>query len=173
MRIWGAGRVLLPLAVACVLGLLSAAREPNPAAGGQATAAKPDKKGGNAADSTTFSEQVADGVLRDMADGLEAHDSRLLLSAFDAQKMAGYRAFRDQIEVLFERYEGFRVHYSVAQTAQEGGRGIVLADWEVEEIPADGVAPPQLRRGRIRFVLEHGAKGWKVVEMQPRGMFSE
>ena len=181
MWIRSAGKMLVWAAVACGLSLPGAAGEQNPPAGGQATrnsgskdrkAGKADEKGGNAGDEA-FSEQVSDQVLRDIADGLEAHNSRLLLSAFDARKMAGYRVFRDQIDALFEKYEGFRVHYNVTQTAQEGGRGIVLADWEMEEIAADGVTPPLLRRGQIRFVLEPGSKGWKVVDLQPRGMFSE
>lgn len=181
MRTRGAGRLLLGLAVVCGLVLVSAVRGQDAPAGGPATRNAGSKegkrgqgepKGGNTGN-PVFSEQVSDQVLGKIADGLEGHDARLLLSAFDAQKMAGYRAFRDQIDVLFERYERFRVHYSVTQTAQEGGRGIVLADWEMEEMPADGAGPPLLRRGQIRFVLAPGPKGWKVIDLQPRGMFSQ
>lgn len=175
MRKRVAGQVLLALTVAFGLSLVAAAQGQNPPAGTGSKdqkAGKGDERVGNTSN-VTFSEQVSDQVLTDIADGLEAHNSRLLLSAFDARKMAGYRAFRDQIDALFEKYEGFRVHYNVTETAQEGGRGIVLANWEMEEISSDGVTPPLLRRGQIRFVLEPGAKGWKIVELQPRAMFSE
>jgi hypothetical protein len=132
---------------------------------------KKDKKPNDVYDSTVFSQAVASNVLNDLRDGLEGHSQRLMLSAFDEDKMDGYLSFEDQIEALFQRYDSFRVHYSITQSTIEGPRGVVLVQWEMEEIPRTG-GPPQRRTGQIRFEMERGRKGWKIVDFNPRGIFS-
>ena len=124
-----------------------------------------------AEDNAVFSEAVANSLLNDLRDGLEGHSQRLLLSAFDQNKMEGYLSFEDQIQALFDRYDSFRVHYRITQSTVEGARGVVLADFDLEEIPPSG-GTPQRRRGQLKFEMERGRKGWKIVDFNPRGFFS-
>jgi hypothetical protein len=134
---------------------------------------KKDKSGGqDVLNTEVFSETVANTVLRDVKDGLEGHSQRLLLSAFDPDKMDGYLAFEDQMEAFFSRYESFRVHYRIVQTTVEGPRAIVLADVQMEVIPRGGGAAPSRRNEQLRFELERGRKGWKIVDFRPRSFFS-
>jgi ABC-type transporter MlaC component len=134
---------------------------------------KDKKKGGeDVYDSAIFSTAVANSVLSDLRDGLEGHMQRLMLSAFDQDKMDGYLQFEDQIRALFDKYEGFRVHYRITQSSIEGARGIVLVDFQMEEIPRGGMAPPVRREGQLRLEMERGRKGWKIVDINPRGFFS-
>ncbi len=137
---------------------------------------KKDKKekqgGGDRYDAeAVFSQAVANNVLGDLRDGLEGHSQRLMLSAFDQDKMEGYFSFADQIAALFARYDSFRVHYSIAQSTVEGAKGVVLVDLQMEEMPRDG-GSPQRREGQLRFEMERGRKGWKIVDFTPRGFFS-
>ncbi len=118
-----------------------------------------------------FSSAVANDVLGLIRDGLEGHSQRLLLSAFDGDKMDGYLSFEDQIQAMFDRYEGFRVHYRILQQSVENNKGIVLALFEMEELPKNG-GPPQRKAQQVRFELERGRKGWRVVDYGPRGFFS-
>jgi flagellum-specific peptidoglycan hydrolase FlgJ len=118
-----------------------------------------------------FSDAAANDVLGMIRDGLEGHSQRLLLSAFDSDKMDGYLTFEDQIQAMFERYEGFRAHFRILQATTEGNRGIVLAMFEIEELPKGG-SPPQRKSSQVRFELERGRKGWRVVDYSPRGFFS-
>jgi hypothetical protein len=120
---------------------------------------------------TVFSAGVANNVLSDLRDGLEGHSQRLMLSAFDQDKMSGYLSFEDQIQALFAKYDSFRVHYRIAQSTIEGAKGVVLVDFEMEEIPRTG-GPPLRRSGTLRFEMERGLKGWKIVDFSPRGFFS-
>jgi hypothetical protein len=134
---------------------------------------KKEKKGGEDKYDTeaVFSQSVANNVLGDLRDGLEGHSQRLMLSAFDADKMEGYLSFEDQIQALFARYDSFRVHYRIAQSTIEGSKGVVLVDFQMEELPRAG-GSPQRREGQIRFEMERGRKGWKIVDFTPRGFFS-
>ena len=119
-----------------------------------------------------FSTAVASSVLNDLRDGLEGHTQRLMLSAFDADKMDGYLEFEDQIEAFFNRYSTFTVYFRIAQTATDGPKGIALVDIQLEEIPRGSASPPIRRNGQIRFELERGKKGWKIVDFSPRNFFS-
>ena len=118
-----------------------------------------------------FSQAVANDVLGQIRDGLEGHSQRLMLGAFAQDTMDGYLSFEDQIEALFQRYDSFRVHYRISNSAVDGGKATVLVDWEMEEIPKTN-GSPQRRNGQIKFEMERGRKGWKVVDVSPRGIFS-
>ena len=134
---------------------------------------KKDKKGQqDDLTATVFSDAVAQDVLGKLRDGLEGHSQRLMLSAFDDDKMDGYLAFEDQLEAFFNKYEGFTVHFRIAQSTTEGAKGIVLADIQMEEIPRGGAAPPVRKQTQMRFELERGRKGWRIVDFRPRGFFA-
>jgi hypothetical protein len=129
------------------------------------------KQKSDAATGEVFDERAAAEVLGIIRSGLEAHSRRLLLSAFDADKMDGFFTFQDQIEAYFTRYEAFRVTLHILQTSEENNRGIILADFQLENEPRGGGRVSR-REGQLRFELERGAKGWKIVDFNPRGFFS-
>lgn len=131
------------------------------------------KKGADPIDtSAVFNERIANDVLGQIRDGLEGHSRRLMLSAFDSDKMDGYLSFEDQIDAFFERYEAFRIRFRIANVTVEGIKGVVLVDTEMEEIPRGNAAPPQRKRAQLRFELELGRKGWRVVDFRDRSFFS-
>ncbi len=132
---------------------------------------KPDEPPSEDADAATFDERTAAQVLGILRDGLEGHSQRLLLSAFDGEKMDGFLTFQDQIEAYFTRYESFRVNLRIIQTSVENNRGAVLAEFQLESEPRGGGRMSR-REGQLRFELERGAKGWKIVDLNPRGFFS-
>lgn len=123
-------------------------------------------------DTRVFSARVANNILNEIRDGLEAHSQRMFLGAFDADQMDGYLDFEEQIEAYFDRYEGFRVHFRISSTEIQEQKGIVMVDVQLEQIPAGMAAPPQRKSGLLRFELERGSRGWKVVDVNPRGFFS-
>ena len=136
---------------------------------------KKDKGSQDVVNSDVFSEAVARSVLDDIRDGLEGHSYRLMESAFDSDKMDGYLTFEDAIENMFQRYSEFRVHFTISQTTTEGPKGVILVDIQMEEVPnsTNGAnVVPQRREGQVRFELERGKKGWKIVDFSPRGFFS-
>jgi hypothetical protein len=120
----------------------------------------------------TFSEAVAQSVIQQLTDGLEGHSDRLMLSAFDDNKMDGYLSFEDQILAFFQRYDSFRVHFRISQATTEGSKGVVLVDIEMEEIPRSVNGQPIRKRDQMRFEMERGKKGWKIVDLRPRSFFS-
>ncbi len=122
--------------------------------------------------SEVFSTAVADNVLNKLRNGLEAHNRRLMLSAFDADQMDGYLEFEDQIEAFFNRYETFTVYFRIVQTSTDGPKRLALVDIQLEEIPRGAISPPIRKNEQIRFELERGKKGWKIVDFNPRNFFS-
>ena len=134
------------------------------------------KKGGDdAINDEQFSDRVIENVMRDLKDGMEGHMQRLVLSVFDDNQMDGYLQFEDQIEQFFNKYDAFRIHYRIIQNSVEGGKGIAVVEMQMEAIPRSGSgigSGTQLRRDQqIRFELERGKKGWKIVDFRPRDFF--
>ncbi len=176
-------RLVLIIASLCVfsfsLYLAAAQQAPDSSAPQQDQQPKQDKKDkkkkdkakADPYDSAVFSQAVANSVLNDLRDGLEGHSQRLVLSAFDQDKMDGYLTFEDQIDALMQRYDSFRAHFSISQSTIEGSKGVVLVDFQLEEIPRTGGAPIR-RNGQVRFEMERGKKGWKIVDFNPRGFLS-
>lgn len=136
-----------------------------------ASAAPPDQKQKKEnADSPVFDERAAAAVLGTIRDGLESHSQRRLLSAFDGDKMDGFLSFQDQIYAYFTRYQSFRVTLHILQISEENHRGVILADFQVEN-EARGGDPISRSQAQLRFELERGAKGWKIVDFNPREFF--
>jgi hypothetical protein len=120
---------------------------------------------------STFSEAVANAVIRRLRDGLEGHSQRLMLSIFDRDKITDYSSFENQIDAFFNHYEAFRTHLRVLEATMEGEKAIVLTEIEMEAIPR-GDAPPVRKQNQLRLELERGSKGWKIIEFKPRDFFS-
>lgn len=121
---------------------------------------------------TEFSDAVAQSVLQQLTDGLEGHSDRQMLSTFDDTKMDGYLNFQNQILAFFQSYESFHVHFRISQTTGEANKGEVLVDFELEKVPRSADAQPVRKRDQLRFDMERSKKGWKIVDLRPRGFFS-
>ncbi len=145
--------VSLLLVMVAAAGALSSQTQPAPAA-------------------NDFSAAVATRLLDKLRSALESGSLEDMLETFDREKMPNYNAFRDQLRSFFSQYQDLRVRYHITQTWNENGRGIALADFEMEGVPTSGGIPPLHSQGQIRFEFEPGRKGWKIVDLDPRGFFS-
>ena len=163
---------LVPFILLAFVLSLAAQQQPVPSTNAQQdTGSAGQNKTQQAADAEVFDERAAAQVLGTIRDGLEGHSPRRLLSAFDADKMEGFLTFQDQVEAYFTRYESVRVSLRIIQTSEEENhRGVILADFQLENTPRDG-GRIATRQGQLRFELEHSAKGWKIVDLDPRNFF--
>lgn len=173
--------ILLLLAWEAVPAAQSSSQRPSDSAGqaqqaqsNQSKDKNKEKGKGSQDDLSTevFSPVEASNILNKLRDGLEGHTPRLVLSAFDADKMGAYPEFENQIQAFFNRYESFRVYFRIVQSAAEGPKGVVLVDIQLEAIPPGAISPPVRKNGQVRFALERGRKGWKIVDFNPRNFFS-
>lgn len=121
---------------------------------------------------TSFSDAVAEDVLHVLADGLQGHNEGRMLSVFDGSAMDGYLNFSDQVSAMFQQYDSFRVHYNIDQIMTDGTKGAALVDFEMEEATASGSVQPVYKHEQVRFEMQRGKKGWKIVDVKPRAFFS-
>lgn len=118
-----------------------------------------------------FTSAAATRMLGDLRQGLEGYDRRRLLQCFDSTQST-YPQLRDQVEVLFQQYESFRVRYRLLETASDQGRGIVLAEFEIEATPRGGNRPEVRRLDRVRLTLRWNGTTWQITDFSPQGLFS-
>jgi hypothetical protein len=118
-----------------------------------------------------FSESVAERLVQQLSQGLEDHNARRMLSAFDGDSMDGYVNFQNQIAALFDRYDSFRVHFHIVETSAEATAGVALVDVEMEESSSSSDTPVR-KNDQLRLEMKRGKKGWKIVDVKPRAFFS-
>jgi hypothetical protein len=133
---------------------------------------KKDKGADDAGTATGFSDAVAEDVLRQLGNGLQGHNEGRMLSVFDRDVMDGYLNFSDQVSAMFQQYDSFRVHYNIDQTTGDGTKGVALIDFEMEEVSGSGGVQPVYKHEQLRFEMQRGKKGWKIVNVKPRTFFS-
>ncbi len=132
----------------------------------------PSPKNGKATDPDTFGDTEASVLMSLIRDGLEGHNAAKMLSAFDDSKMEGYAGFRERIIAMFDQFEAFRIHFHITEVRAEGPKGTFSADVEIEETPRSSGALALRKHESVRFEVEQGNKGWKIVDLQPRSFFS-
>jgi hypothetical protein len=119
----------------------------------------------------TFSEADAAHTLDNVRQALESDNSGHFLKLFDAEKMPGFAAFRDQVDEFFEKYSPIRMNYRVMQVATEGEFGAVVVEITLEATARQAL-PNNIRRTTpVRLVCGWNGKTWKIVDWSPREFF--
>ena len=103
------------------------------------------------------SKQIAQKLLNQIRDGLQAYNSRKMLAAFDREGMQGYLAFQDQVEAFFAQYESFRVAIRLEESSFEQDKGTATASFQLEGIPRYG-GPAMRREGELIFEFSRTPK---------------
>jgi hypothetical protein len=122
-------------------------------------------------DAASFTDADGAAVLASFARALEAHDLGRFLAVFDADHYTRFSVFAAEMDSYFGRYEQFRVHYNLRQVAEADGRGVMLAEVQLEELPVN-VGEAVRRSATLRFELQRSGSSWKIVAFSPRDVLS-
>jgi hypothetical protein len=111
-------------------------------------------------------------LLAQIVAGLEAHNSRKMLSAFDLTKMKAGQLFRQDTESFFRQTGAIRAHYNILEISMGDGRGQADVAMEIEADGLDETLPPVHKQAQLHLLVENSPAGWKIVELEPRSFFS-
>ena len=115
-----------------------------------------------------FAEADAVRLMDEVRQALESNNRNGFLKLFDAKRMPGYTVFRDQVAEFFGRYNAFQTQYHVMQVARDGELGAMLATFEIDAGPNDGVTPNVRRSVSLRLITAWDGKKWRIVDLSPR-----
>ena len=115
-----------------------------------------------------FVEADAVRLIDELRRALETQNRSRFLKSFDARRMPGYPAFRDQVAEFFGRFDEFQVRYHVQQVTMDGEIGAAVADFEIDATPRDGASPDVRKRVPLRLVCGWDGTHWKIVDLSPR-----
>lgn len=118
-----------------------------------------------------FTENDALPVMDGLRKALEAESRGRLLAMFDAKRMPGFAAFRDQLAQFFAQYQSFRINYHVTQTAQDGEFGSIVSEFVVEAQSTSQGLPALRRRVQLHLILAWNGSAWKITDLSPREVF--
>ncbi len=123
--------------------------------------------------SAQFSTAEAERLLSEFRAALIGHETRRALALCDREHMLAYSDFASQITSLLDRYDAIRVRYHILQATTENNRGIAIADFTVEATPPSATDPAVRRSAQMHFTFNPAARGWKLVEVEPRDFFAK
>ncbi|HLJ28349.1 MAG TPA: hypothetical protein VKY85_16680 [Candidatus Angelobacter sp.] len=118
--------------------------------------------------SNAFAESAASKLLGQMAEGLQSHSEKKMLSAFDLSLMDGGPTFKEQVTALFNQYEFIRVHFKLVEVKEN----VAVVNAELDVTPADPANPSQHKNIQLRLTAAKTPAGWKFIDVQPRAFFS-
>lgn len=118
-----------------------------------------------------FNEADAVRVLSDLRQAIESDNRGRFLKPFDAKKMPGFAAFRDQIAVFFETYGPIRMNYHVTQATTGGDFGAAVVEIMLDGPARQGATANLRKTVSTRVVFGWDGKAWKIVDWSPREMF--
>lgn len=121
----------------------------------------------------TFSEQVAETLISRIARGMTRRNPKLVLSAFDAAKYPNYPVFAERAAALLDQFDSFRTFYRITSTSQEGSKASSQVDFTIERSSKNSGNVPVRRHAQARFGFERGAKGWRIVAMDPSDLLTK
>lgn len=114
-----------------------------------------------------FTEAQASKLLMQVAEGLQGHSKKRMLSAFDLSRMDAGPLFAEQITALFAQYDSIRVHFQLVQVKDN----VAVVDAEMDSTPSNDADPPQHKNVQLRFTAAAAAGVWKFIDVQPRNFF--
>lgn len=114
-----------------------------------------------------FSEEVATALLSRVAEGFTRRNAKLLLSAFDAQRVPDYALFAERVRARVAGHDSFRAYYRIVSAVGEGIGGGATVELQIEESFANATVPPARTTGQARFTFGRGGNGWRIVSVTP------
>ena len=155
---------------ACALALLAACAPARvPASGDSAEQGKSTKPEGGA-DALRQRQEIS-RVLRDFGDSMEGVAARRVVELLD-DSFEDLPRFEDALTALFRQTLERRIFLRESSWDVKGDRASVIVDAEMILTARSRARTQQRRRERLQFDLRKGAKGWRVVEISPRGFFA-
>lgn len=167
LRILRLSRPRIPLctvAIVCLVAVLSSVVS-------SVSAQEPKASPGVASTRPVFSEADAARVMDNLRQAMESENSRRFMKLFDAKKMPGFAAFRDQVSVFHERFGLILMTYQLTQVTTDGEFGAAMADITMNATAKQTTTPNLRRTVSVRLVLDWDGKAWKIVDWSPRDFF--
>ena len=137
---------------------------------------RPNMSDESALQQTTFSQAVADALLRRLGQGMQGHSLPQTRSVFSPVLLnSGMDA---RIAAAFDHYESFYVYYKTVEVTGEGEqKGIIVADFDLESRPQQTDLAPRRQHARLRLEVERipsvRSSQWRIALIDPDRFFFE
>ena len=109
-------------------------------------------------------------VLRDFGDGFESKSPRRVTENLD-ERFDDFPRFEDLVTQFLEQSGEMRLFLRESSAEVKGDRGVLTVDAEMI-FSKKSDSKEQRRKARVQFDFTRTEKGWKILEISPRGFFT-
>ena len=120
-----------------------------------------------------LNDQVIRDVFEPLHRGLDSHNLYQVLAVFDQESTPDYAQVRDQLRAFFDQFDAIRFRYQLLQATSDKNHGSAVAEIEMEATPADPSQVTLRREIQMRFRMNLGPKGWRLVGFAPADFFAQ
>lgn len=120
-----------------------------------------------------LNDQIIRDVLGPLQRGMESHNLVQVLAIFDQQQTTDYAQIRDQLRAFFDQYDAIHFRYQLLQATSDKNHGSAVAEIEMDATPADPSQVTLRRDTQMRFRMDLGRKGWRLVGFSPADFFAQ
>ena len=139
----------------------------------QPPAPAPDQAQPSGEEKLDLNDEVIRDVFGPLQRAIEGHNLDQVLAIFDQQGTPDYAQVRDQLRAFFDQYDAIRFRYQLLQVTSDKNHGSAVAEIEMDATPADPSLVTLRRDIQMRFHLDLGRKGWKLVGFSPADFFAQ
>ena len=118
-------------------------------------------------------EAVAGDVLEPMQAGIQSHDLKKILGAFDPQSFPNFPQFRDRIKALLDSYAVLQFRYKILQASSDDLHASMTCEADLDATPVDEGQVPSRRSTQMRLQLTQTPKGWRISAFSPSDFFTQ
>ena len=118
-------------------------------------------------------EAVARDVLEPLQAGIQSHDLKQILGAFDPQSFPNFPQFRDRIKALLDSYAVLQFRYKILQASSEDHHASMTCEADLDATPVDERQVPSRRSTQMRLQLTLTPKGWRISAFSPSDFFTQ
>ncbi len=136
-------------------------------------AAPPDKSQTPDEEELDLNDQVIRDVFGPLQRGMQSHNLYQVLATFDEQGTSDYAQIRDQLRAFFYQYDEIRFRYKLLQVTSDKDHASAVAEVQVDATPADPSQVTLRRETQMRFRMNLGHKGWRLVGFSPPDFFTQ
>ena len=109
-------------------------------------------------------------LISDLQNDLEASSSSGVLGKIDRSRFEDFARFQDSVERL-TREDTLRAYFRQLSSTFKNDQAELVLDAEMEMTRKDSTLQAQQRKQQITIDLARTSRGWKIVNIIPRGFF--
>ncbi len=116
---------------------------------------------------SSVGDEVIQQVLEPLRTGIQTHNLKLAVSAFDPKELSSYSDLEGNLRAFFRQFDEIRFRYQLLQVSADQDHASATAEMDIDALPYEATRMPVRRSTQMRLQLKREAKAWRIASFTP------